>query len=282
MIRKTFVALLAALACLWPGTNLFAQDPDVEGSKDPALFSRMPGWRISQYEENQFASYEFTGAKGDKLVAEGEKLLIAYSWAGTGKKPSSLQVIRNYENSIKKIGGSVVYQRGDDFCTLKVVKDGKETWVEVASEVDSGWGGFTLTIIGKQAMAQDVVANADALRDGIKTSGHVAVYGITFEADSAQIKAEADAALAEVTKLLKQDTDLKLFVVGHTANVGDRYVGLKLSQARADAVVKRLVEKYSIQASRLISYGVGPYSPVATNQTEDGRAKNRRVELVQQ
>lgn len=281
-MRKTFVALLAALACLWPGTNLFAQDPDVEGSKDPALFSRMPGWRISQYEENQFASYEFTGAKGDKLVAEGEKFLVAYSWAGTGKKPSSLQVIRNYENSIKKIGGSVVYQRGDDFCTLKVVKDGKETWVEVASEVDSGWGGFTLTIIGKQAMAQDVVANADALRDGIKTSGHVAVYGITFEADSAQIKAEADAALAEVTKLLKQDTDLKLFVVGHTANVGDRDVGLKLSQARADAVVKRLVEKYSIQASRLISYGVGPYSPVATNQTEDGRAKNRRVELVQQ
>ena len=252
--------------------NIFAQDPaNVEGSKDPSLFTRMPGWRISQYEENQFASYDFSAVKGQKMTVEGSKLQVSYAWAGTGKKPSSLQVIRNYQNAIKKIGGSVVYQRGDDFCTLKVVKDGKESWVEVASEVDAGWGGFIITIIDKQSMAQDVVANADALKEDIKSSGHVAVYGITFEADKAEIKPEADAAISEVAKLLSQNGDLKLFVVGHTANVGDRDIGPKLSQTRAEAVVKRLVDKYGIDGSRLAAYGVGPYSPVK-HKPDRGRA----------
>ncbi|HVO37424.1 MAG TPA: OmpA family protein [Spirochaetia bacterium] len=277
---KTTLFSALALVCIMVSANLVAQD--VEGSKDPSLFSRMPGWRISQYEENQFGSYEFSGTKGEKVTVEGSKLIVSYAWAGSGKKPSSLQVIRNYQNAIKKIGGSVVLQKGDDFCTLKVVKDGKESWVEVASEVDAGWGGFIVTVIDKQAMTQDVAANADALKEDIKASGHASVYGITFEADKAEIRPEADAALSEIAKLLTRDAGLKLLVVGHTANVGDRDAGVKLSQARAEAVVNRLADKYGIQASRLVSYGVGPYCPVSTNQTEEGRAKNRRVELVQQ
>jgi OOP family OmpA-OmpF porin len=85
-----------------------------------------------------------------------------------------------------------------------------------------------------------------------------------------------------VAKLLKQDSSLKLFVVGHTANVGDVESGLKLSQARAAAVVKSLTAEHGIQADRLKPYGAGPYCPVATNTTEEGRSRNRRVELVQQ
>jgi OOP family OmpA-OmpF porin len=281
-MKKTLLTRALVLAGVLLAANLFGQDKDVEGSKDPALFSRMPGWIISQYEENEFGAYEFTGLKGKKVEVEGHKLALAYKWAGSGKKPSSLQVIRNYENAIKKVGGSAVYQRGDDFLTLQLTKNGRETWAEIASEVDAGWGGFTLTIIEREAMVQEVTANAAAMGADIRATGHVAVYGINFDADKAEIKPEADAVISEIAKLLTQDAGLKLFVVGHTANVGDVETGLKLSQARAQAVVKRLVEKYGIAAARLTPFGAGPYCPVSTNQTEEGRAKNRRVELVQQ
>jgi outer membrane protein OmpA-like peptidoglycan-associated protein len=259
-----------------------AAQSDVEGSKDPALFTRMPGWYINQYEENEFASYEFTGDKGAVVVVEGHKIKMGYTWAGEKKKPSSLQVIRNYENALKKIGGSVPYRKSDDFITMKVVKNGKETWAEINSEVDAGWGGFTLTIVEKDAMVQQVTANAEALRAGIREAGHAAVYGINFDADKAVLRPGADAAIAEIAKLLKQDGTLKLFVVGHTANSGDVGSGLQLSQERAAAVVKKLIDTYGIEAARLSPFGAGPYCPVATNLSEDGRAQNRRVELVPQ
>jgi len=116
----------------------------------------------------------------------------------------------------------------------------------------------------------------------IKATGHVAVYGINFDADKSDIRPDAEAAIAEIAKLLKEDASLKVFVVGHTANVGSVETSLKLSQARADAVAKYLTAKYGIESARLSSFGAGPYCPVSTNLTEEGRAKNRRVELVQQ
>ena len=81
---------------------------------------------------------------------------------------------------------------------------------------------------------------------------------------------------------MKSETALKVFVVGHTDNVGGLEGNMKLSQDRADAVVQALVHDHGIAASRLKSFGAGPYAPVASNDTEDGRAKNRRVELVKQ
>jgi outer membrane protein OmpA-like peptidoglycan-associated protein len=262
--------------------NLASAESDVEGSKDPSLFTRMPGWYINQYEENEFAAYDFTGEKGDSVTVEGHKITVSYTWGGTGKKPSSLQVIRNYENAVKKIGGTSPYRKGDFFLTLKLVKNGKETWAEIASEVDAGWGGYTLTIVEKDVMAQEVIANAASMSADIKATGHVAVYGINFDGDKSEIRPDAEAAIAEIAKLLKQDSSLKVFVVGHTANVGNVETSLKLSQERAEAVAKTLTDKYGIAAARLSSFGAGPYCPVSTNLTEEGRAKNRRVELVQQ
>ena len=281
MERKMVRFAVVMIGMLFAAGSAMAES-DVEGSKDPALFTRMPGWYINQYDENEFASYEFTGEKGATVVVEGHKIKMGYTWAGEKKKPSSIQVIRNYENALKKIGGTIPYRKSDDFITMKVVKNGKETWAEIASEVDAGWGGFTLTIVEKDAMVQQVSANAEALKAGIREAGHAAVYGINFDADKAVLRPEADAAIAEIAKLLKLDGTLKLFVVGHTANAGDVATGLKLSQERAAAVVKNLVDKYGVAAARLSSFGAGPYCPVATNLTEEGKAQNRRVELVPQ
>jgi outer membrane protein OmpA-like peptidoglycan-associated protein len=281
-MERNLLQTLMVMAGVLLAAGLAGAESDAEGSKDPPLFTRMPGWYINQYEENEFASHDFTGDKGNSVTVEGHKIAVSYTWGGTGKKPSSLQVVRNYENALKKIGGTVPYRKGDFFLTLKLVKNGKETWAEIASEVDAGWGGYTLTIVEKDVMVQEVTASAASMSADIKATGHVAVYGINFDADKSDIRPDAEAAIAEIAKLLKEDASLKVFVVGHTANVGSVETSLKLSQARADAVAKYLTAKYGIESARLSSFGAGPYCPVSTNLTEEGRAKNRRVELVQQ
>lgn len=108
------------------------------------------------------------------------------------------------------------------------------------------------------------------------------LYGIYFDTGKAEIKPESEPAFGEITKLLQADPKLKLYVVGHTDNVGVFDYNLKLSKDRADAVVKALTGKYEIAAARLQPFGAGPVAPVESNTTEDGRAKNRRVELVAQ
>jgi outer membrane protein OmpA-like peptidoglycan-associated protein len=116
----------------------------------------------------------------------------------------------------------------------------------------------------------------------INSTGHVSIYGIYFDSGKAEIKSESDTAIAQISKLLKTNESLKLYVVGHTDNVGTIDTNMKLSKDRADAVVNVLITKYGIPSVRLKSYGVASLAPVASNDNEEGRAKNRRVELVKQ
>ena len=193
-------------------------------------------------------------------------------------KPSTLQVLRNVENAVKKIGGTVVATDSSKE-TLRLTKDGKELWLEVWADYT---GKYILTIVEKAGMIQELVANAGVFANGLKATGHIAVDGILFETGKADLKPESAPALAEVAKLLKDDAAVKIYVVGHTDNVGALDGNLKLSQDRAQAVVQALVTTHGVAAARLKAYGDGPYAPVASNDTEDGRAKNRRVELVKQ
>ncbi len=127
-----------------------------------------------------------------------------------------------------------------------------------------------------------VTVDAAALGGDITRSGHAAVYGIYFDTAKAEVKPESDAALKEIAKLLQQMPALKLLVVGHTDGVGALASNMDLSKRRADAVVAALTTKYGVAATRLSAQGAGPLAPVASNKSEDGRAKNRRVELVEQ
>jgi outer membrane protein OmpA-like peptidoglycan-associated protein len=125
-----------------------------------------------------------------------------------------------------------------------------------------------------------VVADAGALAQGLERDGKVSVYGIYFDTDKAEIKPESKPALDAMAQLLKERADLKLFVVGHTDMSGGLAHNRSLSEARARAVVKALVDNYGIAAARLEGYGVGPLAPTASNASPTGRAQNRRVELV--
>ena len=139
-----------------------------------------------------------------------------------------------------------------------------------------------MTILERAAMAQDMEANANMFSADIKSTGHVATYGILFDVAKSEIKPESRQAIDEIAKLLTADPSLKVYVVGNTDAVGSVDANVKLSQDRADAVVQALVRNHGIQAARLKSFGNGPFAPVASNDRDAGRAKNRRVELVAQ
>ena len=257
---------------------------DAKGCKDHPLFSRMQGYRIVICAQKEFDAEDFIDpATKQKVTIEGRKFYTEYM---TNKqfegKYSRLQVSRNYTNAITKIGGTAYEKNPKDpsETSMKLIKDGKELWAKL--QFNFGANYLYLTIVEKQAMAQEVVADAKSMATDISTSGKVAIYGIYFDFNKADVKPESDPTLKEITKLLSQNPKLKLYVVGHTDNVGDFNYNVKLSQARADAVVKELVSKHKVDSTRLKPVGVGPVAPVTSNDTEDGKAKNRRVELVKQ
>jgi OOP family OmpA-OmpF porin len=125
-----------------------------------------------------------------------------------------------------------------------------------------------------------VTVSAEEMSSEIAKSGRVALYGIHFDFNKTDIKPESTATLNEIAKYLKGSPSVKLLVVGHTDNVGGFESNRDLSQRRAKAVVEALVTKHGIAVTRLFPFGVSFAAPLAPNETEDGRAKNRRVELV--
>ncbi|MCX8098528.1 MAG: OmpA family protein [Casimicrobiaceae bacterium] len=143
--------------------------------------------------------------------------------------------------------------------------------------------GVTLAridLIDVQAREQRMTLVTSAeMAQAIGRDGRVALYGIYFAHDSATIQPEAEPTLAEIAKLMRERPQLQILVVGHTDTQGSFDYNRGLSQRRAEAVVARLAQ-LGVDRRRLHPVGVGFAAPVATNATEEGRAKNRRVELV--
>lgn len=125
-----------------------------------------------------------------------------------------------------------------------------------------------------------VTVTSDEMAKALAADGRIALYGIQFDTNKSTLKPESLDTIAQIAKLLQAQPALKLDVVGHTDNAGDAAANQKLSQRRADAVVTALVEEHGIDEARLAASGEGLGKPVADNATEEGRAKNRRVELV--
>jgi OOP family OmpA-OmpF porin len=255
----------------------WAQEPDVEGSKDHPLFNRMPGFYIYDYDDQEFSSAEFYDSADKEYIVEGHKYMITY-WLQDDITPQGqLNIIKNYTNAIRKIGGTIL--REDTEATMKVTQGGTESWIHVWSNTDGS--NVVLTIIDKKVMEQKIVADPKAMAGDIGATGHVAIYGIYFDTDKADIKPESEPTLKAIAQMLKDKPSLKVYVVGHTDSTGNLDHNMDLSNRRAQSVMNALVSKYGIDASRLKAKGVGPLCPVASNSSEEGRGKNRRVELVE-
>jgi OOP family OmpA-OmpF porin len=139
-----------------------------------------------------------------------------------------------------------------------------------------------LVVVSPDAMEKKMAfVNADDMKQSLHDSGKVALYGLYFDTDKDVVKPESQPTLAEIARLFSSEPALRLHVAGHTDNQGKPEYNLDLSRRRAASVVRELTSKYAISANRLDAFGCGLYSPIASNAAEDGRAKNRRVELVQ-
>jgi outer membrane protein OmpA-like peptidoglycan-associated protein len=277
-----FCRVFVGLAALMAVPFAFGQS-DIEKSKDYPGISRMPGYYIAEYKETAFDSFSFTvteGGKQKERPVEGHRYDFRYNLKDGVTEPSQLQVVRNYQNAARSAGGQVLYD-SPEATTFRVTKAGKEMWFSISVGNQPSGVPIMMVILEKEGMKQDVTLDAEAMAHDIGEAGRVAVYGILFDTGKAELKPESAPALTEIAKLLKEDPSLKVYVVGHTDMLADLATNVRLSQARAQSVVNALVSQHGIAAARLIPYGDGPYAPVASNRTEEGRAKNRRVELVE-
>lgn len=276
---RSALVLLAALFMLL--SKGIAQE-DEPGTKDPALFNRMPGYYITNVESREFDAFKFFDGKA-LVVVEGKVTTVTYRPKESLKPvPSELQIRRNYSNTIKKIGGKILFEGRSELyednrynrevLTGKIVRENAEVWTDVWSMGDD----YSVTVVEKQLMHQEIAAS-DML-DAINKNGFIAL-DIHFDTGKSTIKPESEPIIEQIVKLLKENSDLKLSVEGHTDNVGDAKSNLKLSDDRAKSVVAALT-KSGVAASRLSAAGFGQDRPVADNRSEEGRAKNRRVELV--
>ncbi|MGD0739355.1 MAG: OmpA family protein [Terracidiphilus sp.] len=268
---KALRILLLSIAVPFAAHVSLAQAQDAAGCKDSPLIARFPGSVIDSCDDKADNTYTFhnIGPKGEDKTIEGEYHSVQYNLPAS---VTDAQVERNITTAFRNAGYTI---DGGNCCFT--VHMGK-TWIDV----EVGGGNYKLYTVIETALTQDVVATAADLSNGITSTGHIVVNGILFDTGKADVKPESDPALQEVAKMLKGDPKLKVYVVGHTDNVGGLAANMDLSKRRAAAVVLVLTTKYGVSAGQLQSYGDGPYAPVASNDSADGRALNRRVELVKQ
>ena len=209
---------------------------------------------------------------------------------------SSLERMRNYEQAFKKGGFEIIYNCSKEECGpeiqietigyypperyLTAFLKRKEGNVWIGVFVAAGpW--TKIRIVEEKPMETGMVkVTADILKNNILKDGHMAVYGIYFDTGKSDIKPESAETIKEIATLLQKNPSLQIYIVGHTDNAGKLKDNIELSNKRAVAVVKELITRYKIDASRLEAGGVGPLAPVATNDTKEGKELNRRVEIV--
>jgi outer membrane protein OmpA-like peptidoglycan-associated protein len=188
-----------------------------------------------------------------------------------------------------------LYSGAARYFTATATKDGQSLTIAVLVGESNGgkWGngpkdpvikpGEILVgvdvVVAKAVEIKMVEVKSDAMAKALAETGKIDIYGILFDTDKTDIKPASVPTLEQVAKMLKDDPTLKLEVAGHTDNTGDKAHNVQLSDGRATAVVEALVKTYGIDAARLQAKGYGDTKPVVPNETEDGRTKNRRVEL---
>jgi outer membrane protein OmpA-like peptidoglycan-associated protein len=314
-----FGALVGAVCVV--ATPALAQR-DVAGAKDHPLAGRFSGSAIVLHEAKNFDRYVLPlGAltfRNDQYRWSASRNLEGRVTRITYVMPRDVAPVaaqRAYEELLTRNGFEVLFRGGGELGFLYTqwydaqnpYPDGKRRFllggdnqrflaarlarpegdVYVAVYASTGnviyqsQGTIQVDVIEVAPLAAGLV-RAPVMASELDKAGRVAIYTLYFDTGRAELKPPSDTTISEIAALLKGNAALKLYVVGHTDNVGTLAANTDLSQRRAAAVVSALTTKFGIAASRLKAAGVGPLAPVAPNATDDGRAKNRRVELVAQ
>ncbi len=334
--QRLNLGLLVALATLcgaWLAGAAYAAD--VKGSSDHPLVGRyegseIVGYRVSDFDEVKIVEGPFDPAHASDRTGAGfnaleGRIFLIYYKLPEGR--STLEVLRNYQDSLKAKGFSILFTCatsdgtcfeskspdagyfignavGDPLTLPKLDDDYVHNWFEqqgryLLARLDRPEGAVYVSLsLGESSRGnvavvrvvetkemetgKIVVLNASQMEQAITDAGRVSLYGILFDFDKDIVKPESKPTLDEIAKLLQGKPDLKLKIVGHTDNQGTADYNLDLSRRRAANVVAALTGSYGIAPDRLSSDGAGLTQPVASNDSEEGRAKNRRVELIAQ
>jgi len=312
--RGLQIFAIVALVCA-PVTT-FAKD--IAGSSDHSLITRYPGSTIIKYEESELADYVIPlsapkRASSRQYVAEksqavrGKVTRLVYQ---SKQEASALQIYENYLDALSQPGFEVFHQCQAKSCKAVAklyargmnqyrasYKDKSDAYYAVAKYQQEDQKVVYIVVLvginnsGNTIIAVDVIesrslelgkvtSNADALLESLMQTGRAQVYDIYFDTGKSAVKPESANALDAIKEVLERRPELHLYVVGHTDDTGSLSFNNTLSQERATAVVKALFANGVRGKERLYGKGVGPFAPVASNEDEAGRAKNRRVELV--
>jgi len=255
-----------------------AQEPDAEGCKDSKILPRFRNSVISECDRKEFDKSEVLVAvkDGEEQLRslEGQVEIITYNYP---EGVSALQIGRNAEGALRQAGFQFVFSGNDAWNNLAVTARLGAQWVFV--RLNPSNLQYVVTTVLVRQMAQEMTANADSLAAEIEKSGRVAVYGINFDTARATIRADSEPVLNEIVKLMTARPDWRFRIEGHTDSTGSKATNQTLSAQRAASVAAWLAGQ-GIDKTRLLTQGFGDSKPVADNATEEGRAKNRRVELV--
>ncbi len=314
--RPIVAALFSTVVLAGP---MFAKEP--AGAKDHPLVGRYAGSEIMDYKSEAFNEKRFINAPID-LKADGENFTDGNSIKVEGKitdirynapkDRSSLEIIRNYEESLKSKGFEVVFSCANETCLKEKGSSYRMSFAAGDGQINYRYGDGVRYLLAKASKpegdtyaavflgdnksgplvhvivadvkpmqgGQIAFVDAGAMAKSITTSGHVTLYGIQFDFDKADIKPESRPTLDEIAKFLKSNSEVALVVTGHTDGKGGFDYNVDLSKRRAQAVAADLAQHYGISAARLTPFGAGMSAPIASNDDDAGRAKNRRVELV--
>jgi len=235
---------------------------------------------------HKFDAYEFyhfnEGTKQrEKKTIKGEYWRLLYevrtSSGDRVKTISKLEFFENYKVAAEEKGGRVVYEDVGQMVLTIPRDDGGVTWLRVSG--NAGLGQQDLIIVDEEPFKKSLTFGPAEMKAALDADGRIQLYDILFDLDKATLQPESTKQLQHVVTLLKDNPDLMLEVQGHTDDQGSDDYNLKLSQRRAETVVTYL-GLFDIDTSRLVPKGYGESKPVMPNTTEEGRAKNRRVELV--
>ena len=257
---------------------------DAQACRDHPLFTRLNNFYIVSCSQN-YNQLELRMSGSKTVMKEGNLFSIDYGFnSDAGQKYlSPFQVIKNYENAIIKNGGKMLYkntnvQDAEIEATFQLSTKEKDYWVKLgnfggtANEVEH----FFLYVLEMEPMKQEILASE--MMDALNRDGFISLY-INFETGKADIEPDSQPIIEQIVEMLKQNTALKISIEGHTDNVGSAKSNQVLSESRAKSVMDAVVEK-GIAKNRLSFKGFGDKKPISDNSTEEGRAKNRRVEIV--
>jgi OmpA-OmpF porin, OOP family len=276
--RFTVIAYAIALGALLVCAASALAQQDAPDSKDHPMVPRIPAYSITEYTFNEFEAVTFKLKNGSEQAVEGKHWHIAYILKEGAHRSSELEILRNYRNAFQQKGARTEWVEEPSRGTWVVKSQTGELWCQLIAE-NSG-EIYSLEIVEKAGMQQVVELGESELAKALDEKGSVALHGILFDTGKATIKPESAKQLEAVGAVLKSNPALKIEIQGHTDNVGQKAANQTLSQQRAESVRQYLIANFSVAAARLTAVGFGDAKPVALNTAEEGRAQNRRVELV--